>query len=111
MRLIGAEPSPRFESLRQDLNADEGYIIVQPTPELREFSGAVRTVISSARERGLAVLELPFGPAHGDRAGCLGALGDTLAEAKRNAYDAVGRIHFQGAVYRRDIADKALKTN
>jgi len=79
VRLIGAEPSPRFESLRQDLNADEGYIIVQPTPELREFSGAVRTVISSARERGLAVLELPFGPAHGDRAGCLGALGDTLA--------------------------------
>ncbi len=37
------------------------------------------------------------------------ALGDTLAEAKRNAYEAVGRIHFQGAFYRRDIADKALR--
>jgi phosphoribosylamine--glycine ligase len=36
------------------------------------------------------------------------ALGDTLADAKRNAYEAVGRIHFQGAHYRRDIADKAL---
>jgi phosphoribosylamine--glycine ligase len=36
------------------------------------------------------------------------ALGDTLADAKRNAYDAVSRIHFQGAFYRRDIADKAL---
>jgi phosphoribosylamine--glycine ligase len=36
------------------------------------------------------------------------ALGDTVAEAKRNAYEAVGRIHFQGAFYRRDIADKAL---
>ncbi len=28
------------------------------------------------------------------------ALGDTLAEAKRNAYEAVSRIHFQGAFYR-----------
>jgi len=37
------------------------------------------------------------------------ALGETLAEAKRKAYEAVERIHFQGAVYRRDIADKALR--
>src|SRR5262249_6565343 len=31
------------------------------------------------------------------------ALGETLAEAKQNAYEAVGRIKFQGAHYRRDI--------
>jgi phosphoribosylamine--glycine ligase len=37
------------------------------------------------------------------------ALGDTLAEAKQRAYEAVQKIHFQGAFYRRDIADKALK--
>jgi phosphoribosylamine--glycine ligase len=36
------------------------------------------------------------------------ALGETLAEAKQRAYEAVGRITFQGAFYRRDIADKAL---
>jgi phosphoribosylamine---glycine ligase len=36
------------------------------------------------------------------------ALGNTLAEAKRRAYEAVGKIHFPGAFYRRDIADKAL---
>jgi phosphoribosylamine--glycine ligase len=36
------------------------------------------------------------------------ALEDTLEEAKRTAYEAVSRIHFQGAFYRRDIADKAL---
>jgi phosphoribosylamine--glycine ligase len=36
------------------------------------------------------------------------ALGDTLAEAKRKAYEAVSRIHFQGAFYRRDIADRAI---
>jgi phosphoribosylamine--glycine ligase len=37
------------------------------------------------------------------------ALGDTLADAKRNVYEAVARIHFQGMFYRRDIADKALR--
>ena len=37
------------------------------------------------------------------------ALGDTLADAKRKAYEAVAKIHFQGAFYRRDIGDKALK--
>jgi phosphoribosylamine--glycine ligase len=37
------------------------------------------------------------------------ALGDTLADAKRNAYDAVARIHFQGAFHRKDIADRALR--
>jgi phosphoribosylamine--glycine ligase len=36
------------------------------------------------------------------------ALGDTLADAKRKAYEAAARIQFQGAFYRRDIADKAL---
>jgi phosphoribosylamine--glycine ligase len=38
------------------------------------------------------------------------ALGDTLADAKRNAYEAVECIEFAGAFYRRDIADKALST-
>jgi phosphoribosylamine--glycine ligase len=37
------------------------------------------------------------------------ALGETLAEAKKNAYEAVAKINFAGAHYRRDIADKALK--
>jgi phosphoribosylamine--glycine ligase len=37
------------------------------------------------------------------------ALGETLLEAKRRAYDAVSMIRFQGAFYRRDIGDKALR--
>lgn len=36
------------------------------------------------------------------------ALGDTLADAKRRAYEAVSRISFIGMHYRKDIADKAL---
>jgi phosphoribosylamine--glycine ligase len=37
------------------------------------------------------------------------ALGETLADAKRRAYEAVAKIHFPGAFYRTDIADKALR--
>ncbi|NIA17217.1 MAG: phosphoribosylamine--glycine ligase, partial [Planctomycetes bacterium] len=36
------------------------------------------------------------------------ALGDTIAEAKATAYKAVEKIHFDGAYYRKDIADKAI---
>ena len=38
------------------------------------------------------------------------SVGDTLAEAKRRAYEAVDRIYFPGMFFRRDIADKALKS-
>jgi phosphoribosylamine--glycine ligase len=38
------------------------------------------------------------------------ALGDTLADARRRAYEAVSRIQFPGAFYRCDIAAKALLT-
>src|SRR5205823_7296346 len=37
------------------------------------------------------------------------ALGDTLADAKKRAYEAVSKISFRGAHYRTDIADKALR--
>jgi phosphoribosylamine--glycine ligase len=36
------------------------------------------------------------------------ALGDTIADAKERAYQAVDMIHFEGAYCRRDIADKAI---
>ena len=39
------------------------------------------------------------------------ALGRTIADAKAQAYQAVDKIHFDGAYCRRDIADKAIKAN
>jgi phosphoribosylamine--glycine ligase len=39
------------------------------------------------------------------------ALGETLADAKKNAYEAVAKIHFAGAHFRTDIADKALASS
>jgi len=53
-------------------------------------------------------LENNFVVTDGGRVLGVTALGETLAEAKRRAYQAVEKIHFQGAFYRRDIADKAL---
>jgi phosphoribosylamine--glycine ligase len=37
------------------------------------------------------------------------ALGANIAAAKARAYEAVGRIQFEGAYYRHDIADKAIR--
>ncbi len=37
------------------------------------------------------------------------AMGDSLAEAKANAYKEVEKISFEGAFFRKDIADKGLK--
>lgn len=36
------------------------------------------------------------------------ALGDTLAEAKARAYEAVAKVGFEGAFFRRDIGDKGI---
>jgi phosphoribosylamine--glycine ligase len=37
------------------------------------------------------------------------AVGDTLEQARQQAYEAAGKIHFAGAFYRRDIGVKALR--
>ncbi|MBI5846888.1 MAG: phosphoribosylamine--glycine ligase [Nitrospirae bacterium] len=37
------------------------------------------------------------------------ATGQDIAAAKARAYEAVGKIHFEGMHYRKDIADRALK--
>jgi phosphoribosylamine--glycine ligase len=37
------------------------------------------------------------------------ALGDTIADAQKRAYEACEKISFEGAYYRKDIADKAIK--
>ena len=39
------------------------------------------------------------------------ALGQTIKDAKKRAYEAVDMIQFEGAYYRSDIADKAIRRN
>ncbi|HKI31113.1 MAG TPA: phosphoribosylamine--glycine ligase [Gemmataceae bacterium] len=65
-------------------------------PDVKVFHAGTR------REKDLVLTD-------GGRVLAVTALGDSLAEAKRNAYEAAGKIHFQGAHYRKDIAHKALK--
>jgi phosphoribosylamine--glycine ligase len=54
-------------------------------------------------------LEGDFVKTDGGRVLGVTALGDTLADAKRGAYEAVEKIRFAGMQYRTDIGDKALK--
>jgi phosphoribosylamine---glycine ligase len=68
----------------------------EPLPDVKVFHAGTRL------DRGAVVTD-------GGRVLGVTALGETLAEARRRAYEAVGRIHFQGAFYRRDIAAKALR--
>jgi phosphoribosylamine--glycine ligase len=37
------------------------------------------------------------------------AIGKDIATAKSRAYEAAGKIHYDGMHYRKDIADRALK--
>ena len=45
---------------------------------------------------------------NGGRVLCAVGLGEDAATAKARAYQAVGKIHFTGMQYRRDIADRAI---
>ena len=45
---------------------------------------------------------------NGGRVLCAVGLGEDAAAAKARAYQAVGKIHFAGMQYRRDIADRAI---
>ena len=47
---------------------------------------------------------------NGGRVLCVVGLGDNVKEAKAKAYEAVAEIHFEGMQYRKDIADKAIKS-
>jgi lipopolysaccharide transport system ATP-binding protein len=47
------------------------YVVVQPTWAMHSVRDAVVAAVKDARARGLAVLELPIGPVHGDAPGVL----------------------------------------
>ena len=47
---------------------------------------------------------------NGGRVLCVVGLGDNVKQAKAKAYEAVAKIHFEGMQYRKDIADKAIKS-
>ncbi len=36
------------------------------------------------------------------------AIGSDIADAKRRAYEAIGKINFRGMHFRKDIADRAI---
>jgi phosphoribosylamine--glycine ligase len=81
-------------------NYAKGKVIIG-LPEAAKVPGVKVFHAGTKLENGLVMTD-------GGRVLGVTATGDTLAHAKRSAYEAVGKIHFQGAFYRHDIADKAL---
>jgi phosphoribosylamine--glycine ligase len=65
-------------------------------PDVKVFHGATRL-----EPGGMIITD-------GGRVLNVTAMGDTLAEAKARAYEAVTKISFPGAHYRKDIGDKAM---
>ena len=72
----GARAAPGLEAsaFLADAGIRAPYLIVQPTPELLPWRADLEVVLKAAHAAGLEVLELPIGPALGDRAGALGEL-------------------------------------
>ena len=73
-----------------------GLAEVAKMPDIKVFHAGTRT------EKDLVLTD-------GGRVLGVTGLGETLVEAKRNTYEAVARLHFQGEFHRGDIASKALR--
>jgi phosphoribosylamine--glycine ligase len=70
--------------------------------EAEKNSGVVVFHAGTAVEKGQLVTA-------GGRVLGVTALGSTIGEAITSAYQAVGRIHFEGMHFRRDIGQRALR--
>lgn len=68
------ESGPEAAAILADAGIRGPYLILQPTAELLPWRDALDGVLQDAHAAGLEVLELPIGPALGDRPGVLGEL-------------------------------------
>jgi phosphoribosylamine--glycine ligase len=75
--------------------------VISGLDEAAQVSGVKVFHAGTALEKNVVVTD-------GGRVLGVTALGDTVAEAQRRAYEAAGRIQFQGAFYRHDIAARAV---
>jgi GT2 family glycosyltransferase len=79
LSLLPPEPSPGMRRVMADLGiADRPYVVVQPTAQLAPHRASIRRLLAEAAAAGLAVVELPIGPIHGDAPGVL-ELPDTVS--------------------------------
>lgn len=90
------------------LNPRKGDLITG-VPSLKSMEQAdvmvfhAGTVPASTSEKGEALTS-------GGRVLCVTALGSTVKEAQKHAYDVASKIHFDGAQYRKDIGYRAIKS-
>jgi lipopolysaccharide transport system ATP-binding protein len=70
-RLVPQTPSERFWTFCDQVGLTPPYVILQPSPSLVPFASQVGDALSHFWQEGRSVLELPIGPALGDKAGVL----------------------------------------
>jgi hypothetical protein len=70
-RLLPDGESPALADWRRATGLSGPYAVLQPSPALRDHARAAQGFARAAHEAGLAVLELPISPVHGDRPGLL----------------------------------------
>ena len=84
-------------------------------PDSYEKGKSITGIVEAEKFSGVKVFHAGTNKVDGKLVTCGGrvlgvtALGDTIAEAQKTAYQAVECIHFDGAYYRKDIADKAIQ--
>lgn len=76
--------------------------VIAGLAELEQMPGVMAFHAGTAHKDGQIVTA-------GGRVLGITALGETIEQAKQTAYQAVEKVKFEGAYFRRDIADKALK--
>lgn len=88
---------------------------LDPVPEGRLLTGLARTTIAYPCAAGIVLFHAGTAlvgnslKTAGGRVIASTAIGDTLEEAVKKAYEGVGAIHFDKMQYRKDIAARALR--
>jgi phosphoribosylamine--glycine ligase len=108
-RLAGSAPSERTDAAVAVVLASGGYpgqyetgFEISGLEAAAEVEGVILFHAGTAERDGRVVTA-------GGRVLAVSALGSTLRDARARAYDACGRIAFEGMQYRRDIALKAAE--
>lgn len=65
--LIGGQSDGEARRLLAEVGVNDAYVVVQPSPHLTPFSHAIKEATVEAARAGVACLELPISPVHGDR--------------------------------------------
>ena len=115
--LVQAALDRRLDKVQAEWNPQTAVGVVlaahnyPETPRKGDVIGGIEAAdqIGKVFHAGTAANEQGEVLTNGGRVLCVVGLGADVAQAKAKAYEAAGKIHFDGMQLRRDIADKAIR--